>query len=81
MREVFEETGLEVEVESLVDVFHNPPEQGGATVLVLYRGSVIGGRLEAGDDAAEADFFTLDELPDLAFESTRHAVRMLSGAR
>ena len=80
-REVFEETGLEVEVESLVDVFHNPPEQGGATVLVLYRGSVIGGRLEAGDDAAEADFFTLDELPDLAFESTRHAVRMLSGAR
>ena len=77
-REVLEETGLTVAVEGLIDVFHNPPEQGGATVLILYRGRVAGGVLRAGDDAAEAGFFGAGELPELAFTSTRHAIEMMS---
>ena len=77
-REVHEETGLDVEIEGLIDVFHNPPEQGGATVLILYRGRVTGGTLAAGDDASEAGFFGADELPELAFASTRHAIATLS---
>ena len=76
--EVREETGLEVEVDGLIDVFHNPPEQGGATILVLYRGRVVAGELSAGDDAADAMFFPPDRLPELAFASTHHAIRMLS---
>lgn len=79
-REVHEETGLDVEIEGLIDVFHNPPEQGGATVLILYRGRVVGGTLQAGDDASEAEFFGAGELPELAFASTRHAIAMLSTA-
>ena len=76
--EVREETGLIVKVEALIDVFHNPPEQGGATLLVLYRGYVVGGDLRAGDDAAEARFFAPGALPELAFASTHHAIRMLT---
>ena len=45
---------------------------------MLYRGKVTGGALKAGDDAAEAAFFAHDELPELAFASTHHAIRLLS---
>ena len=37
VREAWEETGLEVEIEGLVDVFYNPPQHGGASVFILYR--------------------------------------------
>lgn len=76
-REVLEETGLAVRVTGLIDVYHNPPEQGGASIFILYRAEVIGGELAAADDASDAGFFVLDDLPELAFESTRDAVRRL----
>jgi 8-oxo-dGTP diphosphatase len=79
VRETLEETGLEVEVEELVDVYYNPPSpQGGASVFILYRANLLGGELEAGDDADDAGFFSLDRLPELAFASTRDAIRRAS---
>ena len=75
--EVREETGLRVRLHGLMGVFHNPPQQGGASVFILYRGERTGGELEAGDDATEAGFFAPDALPEIAFESTRHAIRVL----
>jgi len=75
--EVREETGLEVNVTSLAGVFHNPPEEGGASVFILYRGQRVGGVLRAGDDAREAAFFARDALPEIAFASTRHALSLL----
>ncbi|MFN2137321.1 MAG: NUDIX domain-containing protein [Candidatus Promineifilaceae bacterium] len=77
-REVWEETGLRVRAGELLDVFTNPPEQGGASIFVLYRADLLGGELEAGDDAADAAFFALDKLPELAFASTRAAIAALS---
>jgi len=77
-REALEETGLVVRVRGLLDVFHNPPQAGGASVFVLYRGEVISGALAAGDDATDAGFFRLEALPELAFPSTQRAVEMLS---
>lgn len=79
-REVHEETGLSVRIASLMDVIYNPPQAGGATLFVLYRGECTGGALSAGDDAAEARFFAVDALPELAFESTRRAVELLATA-
>lgn len=81
VREAQEETGLFVEIETLLDVYHNPPEQGGATVFILYQAKRIGGNLQAGDDADAAAFFKVDELPALAFDSTRAAVQMLAGQK
>ena len=77
VREAKEETGLLVEIEKLLDVYHNPPEQGGATIFILYLAKWVGGTLQAGDDADAADFFSLDDLPELAFASTMAAVKML----
>jgi ADP-ribose pyrophosphatase YjhB (NUDIX family) len=79
VREVHEETGLVVALRGLAGVFHNPPEQGGASVFILYRGERTGGQLRAGDDASDAGFFAPDSLPEIAFASTRHAVALLGG--
>lgn len=76
-REALEETGLLVEIEDVIDVFHNPPGAGGASVFILYRAKVVGGMLAAGDDAADAGYFNLAQLPELAFASTRAAVERL----
>lgn len=75
VREALEETHLRVETVGLVDVFHNPPEQGGASIFILYRARLVGGDLHAGDDASQARFFASNELPELAFKSTVEAVR------
>lgn len=76
-REVLEETGLNVVVGEVIDVFHNPPGGGGASIFILYRGRRTGGALQAGDDADAADFFALDQLPELAFASTRAVINYL----
>lgn len=78
VREVYEETNLRVTIEELVDVYYNPPTgQGGASVFILYRGRLLGGEIEAGDDADAAGFFEPDDVPELAFSSTRDAIERL----
>jgi len=67
---------LVVVVNEVIDVFYNPPG-GGASIFILYRGWRTGGKLQAGDDADAADFFALDELPELAFASTRAVINYL----
>ncbi|MDX1686881.1 MAG: NUDIX domain-containing protein [Candidatus Promineifilaceae bacterium] len=78
VREAREETGLRVEIDDLVDVYYNPPSpEGGASVFILYRARLLGGELEAGDDADAAGFFSPDDLPEIAFDSTYDAVRLV----
>jgi ADP-ribose pyrophosphatase YjhB (NUDIX family) len=78
-REVLEETGLRVRITNLLDVFTNPPGQGGASIFILYTAEFLGGEMTAGDDADAVGFFDLDQLPELAFASTLAAVRSLTG--
>jgi 8-oxo-dGTP diphosphatase len=61
-REAREETGLEIRPTRLLGAFPGGG-QDGPVVLLVFSGSVEGGRLEAGDDAAEAAFFPLTRLP------------------
>ena len=77
VRELREETALEVEIEGLVDVYFNAPASGapGASLFVLYAGRYQAGTPRAGDDADAVGFFGPDQLPELAFTSTAHAVR------
>ncbi|MCB9420968.1 MAG: NUDIX hydrolase [Ardenticatenaceae bacterium] len=78
VREALEETNLIVEIEGLVDVYYNVVTGGpGASVFILYRARLLGGEIRAGDDADAAAFFGLDELPELAFASTRDAIARL----
>jgi 8-oxo-dGTP diphosphatase len=76
-REVREETGLEVEVGRVVDVY---PGGGGASFFLAFEARLVGGTLAAADDALDAGFFADDALPPLAFASTRAAVSDAAGA-
>ncbi len=75
VRECREETGLEVAIGDLVGVysFGDDPEQQ-AGIVIFYTGHVIGGQLQAGDDAAEVRTFALDEMPRLTFRTHREAL-------
>jgi len=66
-REVREETGLEVAVVYLIEVFERiMTRENGATeyhyILIDYICRPTGGRLQAADDASRAEWFTEDEV-------------------
>lgn len=73
-REVAEETGLEVELTSLLGVYSYT---GYPWVLVVYTASANGGRLRASAEALEMQAFAPEELPwdELGYESTAQALR------
>lgn len=81
VREIKEETGIEIALEGLVSVQSCFDDPRGNALLVLYRGRRTGGALRPGDDAAETRFFPLGELPPIAFEAHRAALRDLDAAR
>jgi len=77
IREVREETGLEVRLARLLCTMGLPsllnPEQ--CIMKAIFIGEIIGGNLQAGDDALDAKFFCWQSLPEnLATESTREAL-------
>lgn len=73
VRECLEETGLQVEVVRLLDVIPNRQGEagGGASFVIFYLAAIVGGALAPGDDADDVMFFAPDQLPELAFDSTR----------
>lgn len=74
IRECKEESGLNVEITGLVDVYYYKDYRGGG-VLIMYKGKVIGGRMQAGEDAEEVAFFGPDNLPDnIQFDSNLKAL-------
>ncbi len=70
-RECLEETGLQVKTTGLFDVIGGREHERGADIVIVYRAQVVGGSLLPGDDADRAQFFALDQLPPLAFKTTR----------
>jgi 8-oxo-dGTP diphosphatase len=74
VRECCEETGLEVEITGLLDVVAGREHERGADIVVVYCARLVGGELEAADDADRVAFFAPDELPPLAFRATQVAL-------
>ncbi len=73
-RECKEETGLDVEITGLVDVFSYRDYRGNG-VLILYKGKITGGDLQSSDDADEVALFGPNELPEnIAFDSNLQAL-------
>ena len=79
-RETLEETGLAVEVGRVVDVYANAGT-GGASFFLAFQATLVGGALEAADDALDAGFFPVDDLPELAFTSTQDAAARVRDGR
>jgi len=63
IRECKEESGFDVEITQLVDVFAYKDYRG-TGVLIMYKGTVVGGQAQAGDDAQKVRFFGQDNLPE-----------------
>jgi len=67
-RELKEETGIEVEIEGVVDTVKIVPDEadGGATYrLTVFYGHPTGGSLKAGGDAEAAEWVHLDDVDEL----------------
>lgn len=78
VREVREETGLQVDVLELVGVFSGPGrDPRGPVASVVYRCGISGGTLTAGDDAADACFFASLDGIELAFD--HHQILQAAG--
>lgn len=76
-RECLEETGLTVNVTGLIDVFSGKEHKHGSDIVLVYKAEIVGGTLKAGDDADRAEFFPLDNLPLLAFETTARILQKI----
>ena len=74
-RECEEETGLIVHVTKLIDVLYGLEHERGAHILIVYRAEILGGELLARDDVDRAAFFLRNELPPLAFSTTRRILQ------
>jgi ADP-ribose pyrophosphatase YjhB (NUDIX family) len=75
IREAREESGLDVRIDGLVNIYSYP---GRAPIIIVYAATALGGELCAADDEClEARLFTADEIPwgELAFRSTADAFR------
>lgn len=84
VREMKEETNLDVELGRLLNVYSAFDDPRTAALLVLYVGKRTGGTLQCGDDASDARFFDLDALPEpMAFRAHSKALdelkEMLAG--
>jgi 8-oxo-dGTP diphosphatase len=76
-RECLEETGLQVKITGLLDLISGREHEHGADLVLVYKAEVIGGILQAGDDADQVDFFLLNDLPALAFIATQKTLQKL----
>jgi len=84
IRETLEETGMHVALDELLGVYSYGDQVHGRGVLILYSAHVVGGLLQAGDDALDAAFFSPDEIPhddELAFRTHAQALRDWRRAR
>jgi len=69
IREVEEETGLKTNILDIVGIYSDPDrDPRGHTVTVAYLLEIYSGVLNCRDDADDAKFFDVTQLPELAFD-------------
>lgn len=75
-REVKEETGLETEPQSIVNVVSNHFSGNVHSLVVVLMAKPVGGELIGGDDLEDAGWFDLEgPHPDLAFQADLHIIK------
>ena len=72
VREVKEETGLDVTLDRLIGVYSL---ESNPVVLVVYSARITGGAVAAGHDAIAVKTFALDALPSLPFPHDAQILR------
>lgn len=72
IREVKEETGLDVELDGLIGVYSL---EGNPVVLVVYSAHIVGGEVAVGHDALAVRTFPVKDLPVLPFPHDEQIMR------
>ncbi len=70
-RECLEETGLTVHATRVLDVIAGREHERGADFIIVYYAEVLSGNLSPADDADRAEWFSMNQLPPLAFDATK----------
>lgn len=76
LRELQEEAGVTGEIVRLIDVDTIENYFYGSLAIVTYEVRITGGTVQPGDDAIDARYFPIMELPELAWSSNEKAVRI-----
>jgi ADP-ribose pyrophosphatase YjhB (NUDIX family) len=73
MREAREESGLDIRIDSLVNIYSYG---GSSPIIIVFAATMTGGELCTDDECLEARLFTRDQIPwdALAFRSTREGL-------
>ncbi len=79
--EMKEETGLDGKVEQFLDYYTGYSPIYERVISFGFLMKIVGGKLQAGDDAEDAKFVSFDELPDLAFDSHKHYIKLYQNRR
>ena len=74
-REVLEETGLQIRIDQLLDVFHTNSDGGIANLVIVYQASITGGVMQADDDADAVAWFGKENVPQVAFLPSQTIVK------
>ncbi len=75
-REVFEETGLEIKITSLVNVSSNHINPNLHTIVTVLTAEVVNGTPQPGDDLVELHWISKnDPFPEMAFEGDRFTIK------
>jgi 8-oxo-dGTP diphosphatase len=77
-REVEEETGLQVSIDSLLGAYSTTGER---TIFVAYAGTLTGGELCVGEECQDVRAFPLGQLPELAFPHDGEIIEAWVAAR
>ena len=81
IREILEETNLSTDVKELVGVYSSPDrDPRGHTVTIAFLLNIKSGEMKSGNDADDAKFFEIEDLPELSFDHKKiieDAVRRL----
>lgn len=74
VREAREESGLEVRLQGLVNIYSYPRH---TPIVIVYAASITGGALCVDEECLEARVFAREEIPwdELAFRTTQEAIR------
>ncbi len=60
---------MKTKINQLAGVYSDPDrDPRGHTITIVYILDLIGGALNAGDDASNVKFFNINDLPDLSFD-------------
>jgi ADP-ribose pyrophosphatase YjhB (NUDIX family) len=76
IREVEEETGLICRPRSLLNAHSMRSPIYGSILVLCYSADIVDGCLRAGGDAAEAQLFARNDVPEIAFDIHRRFLEM-----